>query len=207
MSNEPAQARPRGLIVAISGKSGCGNTTVSRLVAERLGLRVVNYTFKNLARDQGVSFEEICILAETDPQYDLTIDRMQVKLAEERECVLGSRLAIWLLRDKAFTVYLNAPLEVRAARIARREDKELSKALRETEARDKRDHDRYARLYGYDVNNFNFAALVVDADALSQDEVAREIVEHAAEFRGAPPGGTPPEGRPPEGTPPGDPRP
>jgi cytidylate kinase len=202
MSNEPAPARPPGLIVAISGKSGCGNTTVSRLVAERLGLRVVNYTFKNLARDRGVSFEEICILAESDPQYDLTIDRMQVKLAEEQECVLGSRLAIWLLRDKAFTVYLNAPLEVRAARIARREDKELSKALRETEARDKRDHDRYARLYGYDVNDFNFAALVVDADALSQDEVAREIVEHAAEFRGGHPGG-----RPPEGTPPGGPRP
>jgi cytidylate kinase len=195
MSNEPAPARPRGLRVAISGKSGCGNTTVSRLVAQRLGLRVVNYTFKNLARDRGVSFEEICVLAETDPQYDLMIDRMQVKLAEEGECVLGSRLAIWLLRDTAFTVYLNAPLNVRAGRIARREDKEPAKALRETEARDKRDHDRYARLYGYDVNNFDFAALVVDSDALSQDEVAREIVEHAAEFRNTPPGGSPPGGQ------------
>jgi cytidylate kinase len=194
MSNEPAPARPRGLRVAISGKSGCGNTTVSRLVAQRLGLRVVNYTFKNLARDRGMSFEEICILAETDPQYDLMIDRIQVKLAEEGECVLGSRLAIWLLRYTAFTVYLNAPLNVRAGRIARREDKEPAKALRETEARDKRDHDRYARLYGYDVNNFDFAALVVDADALSQDEVAREIVEHAAEFRNTPPGGSPPGG-------------
>jgi cytidylate kinase len=182
------------LRVAISGKSGCGNTTVSRLVAQRLGLRVVNYTFKNLARDRGMSFEEICILAETDPQYDLMIDRIQVKLAEEGECVLGSRLAIWLLRYTAFTVYLNAPLNVRAGRIARREDKEPAKALRETEARDKRDHDRYARLYGYDVNNFDFAALVVDADALSQDEVAREIVEHAAEFRNTPPGGSPPGG-------------
>jgi cytidylate kinase len=191
MSNEPAPARPRGLRVAISGKSGCGNTTVSRLVAQRLGFRVVNYTFKDLARDRGMTFEEICVLAESDPQYDLTIDRMQVKLAEEGKCVLGSRLAIWLLRDTAFTVYLNAPLEVRAARIARREDKEPAKALRETEARDKRDHDRYARLYGYDVNNFNFAALVVDADALSQDEVAREIVEHTAEFRGTQPGGAP----------------
>jgi cytidylate kinase len=173
---------PRGLRVAISGKSGCGNTTVSRLVAERLGLRVVNYTFKNLARDRGMTFEEICILAETDPQYDQTIDRMQVKLAEQGNCVLGSRLAIWLLRDGAFTVYLHAPLEVRAARIARREGTELSKALRETEARDKRDHDRYSRLYGYDVNDYKFATLVVDAARLDQDAVAREIVEHAGEF-------------------------
>jgi cytidylate kinase len=179
MSNKGA-----GLRVAISGKSGCGNTTVSHLVAERLGLRVVNYTFKDLARDRGVSFEEICVLAETDPQYDLSIDRMQVKLAEEGECVLGSRLAIWLLRDTAFTVYLDASLQVRAGRIARREGKELAKALRETEARDKRDHDRYARLYGYDVNDHAFVTLVVDAGANGQDEVARQIVEHAAEFRG-----------------------
>ncbi|HEY9053576.1 MAG TPA: hypothetical protein VIO60_02025, partial [Rectinemataceae bacterium] len=32
-------------IIAISGKSGCGNTTVSRLVAKRLERRFINYTF------------------------------------------------------------------------------------------------------------------------------------------------------------------
>lgn len=179
MSSETAREPEHGLRIAISGKSGCGNTTVSRLVAARLGLRVVNYTFKDLARENGMTFEEICILAESDPQYDLTIDRMQVKLAEEGPCVLGSRLAIWLLRDKAFTVYLQAPLTVRAWRIAKREGKDAEKALRETEARDGRDHDRYLRLYGYDVNDYGFAALVVDAEKLGQDEVAREIVKHA----------------------------
>jgi cytidylate kinase len=174
---------PNGLRVAISGKSGCGNSTVSRLVAARLGLRVVNYTFKNLARDRGKTFEEICILAETDPQYDHAVDRMQVKLAEEGGCVLGSRLAIWLLRETALTVYLRASLDVRAGRIARREGKPLTKALRETEARDRRDHDRYARLYGYEVDSYEFAALIVDAETRNQDEVAREIVEHAARLR------------------------
>ncbi len=170
---------PRGLRVAISGKSGCGNSTVSRLVADQLGLQLVNYTFKNLAKEQGKTFEEICILAETDPRYDHTIDRMQVKLAEEGGCVLGSRLAIWLLKDTAFTVYLGASLQVRAARIAQREGKPLPKALRETEARDQRDHDRYARLYGYDVDSYDFAALVVDTETQSPQDVAREIVEHA----------------------------
>lgn len=188
MSNEAARekaAREKaapGLRIAISGKSGCGNTTVSRIVAAKLGLRVVNYTFKDLARENGLTFEEICIRAETDPQYDLTIDRMQVKLAEEGPCVLGSRLAIWLLRDRAFTVYLDAPLAVRAGRIAKREGKDPRKALRETEERDKRDHDRYSRLYGYDVNDYSFAALVVDTESLGQDEVAREIVEHASKY-------------------------
>jgi CMP/dCMP kinase len=174
-----------GLRIAISGKSGCGNSTVSRIVAQRLGLRVINYTFKDLAKDRGMSFEDVCRLAETDPQYDLTIDRMQVQLADQGGCVLGSRLAIWLLRDSAFTVYLRAPVEVRAARIAKREGKDPAVALRETEDRDRRDADRYSRLYGYDVDRFEFAVLVVDTETLTQEQVAQEIVDHAAETPGA----------------------
>ena len=181
MSNSPAAGGPLpGLRIAISGKSGCGNSTVSRLVASKLGLRMVNYTFKDLARDKGMSFEEICVKAETDPQYDLTIDRMQVQLAAQGGCVLGSRLAIWLLRDIAFTVYLGASIQVRAARIAMREGKDIAVALRETVERDKRDHDRYARLYGYDVDRHDFVALLVDAETHSQEAVAREIVDHVA---------------------------
>jgi CMP/dCMP kinase len=173
------------LLVAISGKSGCGNSTVSRMVASALGLRVVNYTFKDLARERGMTFEQICLLAEGDPQYDRAIDRMQVELAAQGGCVLGSRLAIWLLRDQAYTVYLSAPLSVRAARIARRDGLAPDQALSETQARDQRDHDRYRRLYGYDVDRFDFAALVVDA-TMGQDEVAARIVEHAAEMPGGP---------------------
>ncbi len=90
MSNEPGPGTRDGrLRIAISGKSGCGNSTVSRLVADRLGLRLINYTFKDLAREQGLSFEEICRRAEVDPQYDLTIDRMQVRLAEQGGCRAG----------------------------------------------------------------------------------------------------------------------
>jgi CMP/dCMP kinase len=168
------------LRIAISGKSGCGNTTVSRLVAEKLGLRVINYTFKNLARDSGMSFEELALKAETDPQYDHTIDRMQVDLARMGGCVLGSRLAIWLLRDSALTVYLKASLEVRAARIGRREGGgDPAAVLARTAARDKRDHDRYQRLYGYDIDRFDFASLIVDTNNLNQEEVAALIVNFA----------------------------
>ncbi|MDA8409757.1 MAG: cytidylate kinase, partial [Treponema sp.] len=46
-------------IIAISGKSGCGNSTVSALVAKILGFGLVNFTFKNLAQERGLSFEEI----------------------------------------------------------------------------------------------------------------------------------------------------
>lgn len=174
------------LRIAISGKSGCGNSSVSRLVADALGLRLLNYTFKDLALDKGMSFEELSAKAEIDPQYDLTIDRMQVELARAGRCVLGSRLAIWLLRDTAFTVYLSASVEVRARRIAHREGGDYEVVLARTAERDERDHDRYARLYGYDVDQYDFARFVVDTEKLDQDGVAGAIVDFARRECGFP---------------------
>lgn len=165
------------LRIAISGKSGCGNTTASRLVAERLGLRVINYTFKDLARDQGMSFEELAQKAEKDPQYDLSLDRMQVEKAREGGYVLGSRLAIWLLREEAFTVYLTAGPEVRALRIARRESLPFETALAKTAERDRRDKERYLRLYGYDVDDFGFASFIIDTESMEAEEVAESIIK------------------------------
>ena len=85
--------------IAISGKSGCGNSTVSRIVADRLGLRLVNYTFRALAAERGISFDEVRRQAEEDSSLDVYLDKRQVELAREGDCVLGSRLAVWLLDD------------------------------------------------------------------------------------------------------------
>jgi CMP/dCMP kinase len=165
------------LRVAISGKSGCGNSTVSRCVADRLGLPMINYTFKDLARENGMSFEEVCRKAEEGPEFDYLIDRMQVEMAEKGPCVLGSRLAIWLLCDTAFTVYLSAPPETRAARIALREGIPFSLSLERMTARDTRDHDRYLRLYDWDIDDHAFARLVVDAGSLDPDAITDLIVK------------------------------
>jgi cytidylate kinase len=163
------------LRIAISGKSGCGNTTVSRLLSERLSLRLINYTFHDMARELGLSFEEVCRLAESDNQYDLNLDRHQVELASEGSCVLASRLAIWLLEDARLKVYLYATPETRAGRIARREKQPLDQALRELRERDQRDRQRYLRLYEIDVDEYGFADLVVDTEPLAVEQVVERI--------------------------------
>ena len=176
MSNE--------LKVAISGKSGCGNTTVSRLLAKRLSLRLINYTFHDMAQEQGVSFEELCRRAEEDDQYDLYLDRRQVELASRGSCVLASRLAIWLLEDAQLKVYLFASPEVRAKRIAQREGQPVEQALAELHERDGRDAQRYLRLYGIDIDRYDFADLVVDTDKLEALGVVMRIEQALAQ--GAP---------------------
>ncbi len=167
------------LSVAISGKSGCGNSSVSKLVAQRLSLRFINYTFRSLAQERGMSFEEFSKLAEVDTSYDLALDRTQKEMAAEGNCVLGSRLAIWLLPDADLKVYLTASLPVRSERIARREGKSVEQAMAETVERDRLDRARYLALYGIDNDQYDFADLVIDTEAHDEYTVAGLIAAAA----------------------------
>jgi cytidylate kinase len=162
--------------IAISGKSGCGNTTVSRQVADRLGFSHINYTFRNMAAEMEIPLQDLLVRAAADSHWDRELDRHQVKLAALEDSVMGSRLAIWLMRGKAFTVYLDAAPELRAGRIGGREGKPLEQALAETVARDEGDRLRYLDIYGIDVDDWGFADLVLDAGSLTVEEEVERIV-------------------------------
>ena len=133
--------------VAISGKSGCGNTTVSSMLAEKLGIKLINYTFRQLAAEKGLTLAEVIENAKTDDSYDITVDTRQVDLARQESCILGSRLAIWMLKEANLKVYLLADPEVRAKRILNREGGNLQEIIDFTSMRDNEDSRRYMKLY------------------------------------------------------------
>ena len=162
--------------IGVSGKAGCGNTTVTRLVSEKLGFKLINYTFKTLAQELGLEFEEICRLAEQDDRYDRQIDERQVELARQAGVVLGSRLAIWLVESADLKVYLFASEQERARRIAARENIEREGALEDMRARDERDRERFLRLYEIDIDRYELADLIIDTESMSQYDVADAIV-------------------------------
>ena len=167
--------------IAISGRSGCGNTTVSTLVSQITGYPLINFTFRNLAEERGVDFWTLSRMAEEDDSIDLELDRRQVEMALEQEsCVLGSRLAIWVLKEADLKVYLEASLEVRVARIHRREGGSLEERLKETRQRDLNDTERYKRIYSIDNTQSDVADLVINTDNLNAQEIAALIVEAAS---------------------------
>ncbi|WGK70376.1 cytidylate kinase family protein [Candidatus Haliotispira prima] len=162
--------------ITISGRSGCGNTTVNRLVAEKLGLEGINYTMRNYAKEQGVGLEELSRQAEENPDIDCMVDRRQVEIClKEQNVVLSSRLAIWLLPQAALKVYLYAPLEVRSRRIQEREGGSPEEQLRKTEARDLGDAERYRKLYRIVTDHFFFADLIINTETFDQYQVANMI--------------------------------
>ncbi|HKL59568.1 MAG TPA: AAA family ATPase [Sphaerochaeta sp.] len=163
--------------IAISGKSGCGNTTVSSMVAQALGFVMINFTFRTLAEEQGIEFWEFCKLAEGSDDPDLEVDRRQVEMAlAVEDCVLGSRLAIWMLKEADLKVYLTATTEERANRVLKREGGTFSERLAQTTQRDKNDSARYERLYGINNSDTSIADLVIDTTTLQPEDVASLIL-------------------------------
>ena len=164
-------------VIAISGKSGCGNTTISGIIAANLGYKLVNYTFRQMADKYNVEFKEMLAIANKEQKYDLELDKHQIELALLGNCVLGSRLAIWLLKDQAITVYINAGLNKRISNIQKRENNNLDTLLEFHSTRDEEDHQRFKKLYGIDNNDFAFSDIIIEADNKSIDEIVMEILE------------------------------
>lgn len=162
--------------IAISGRSGCGNSTVSKILSERLNCKLVNYTFHNIAEEKGIDFKEFCLMAEKDPKWDHYVDDKQVEMAMESSSILGSRLAVWMLKEADLKVFLTASAEVRASRIHKREGGTIEAIMADTEARDRRDTARYKKLYNIDNAEYGFCDIVINADNFNPDQIADIII-------------------------------
>ena len=168
--------------IAISGRSGCGNTTISKMVAEKLNLKFINFTFRSIAQERGLDLHKILELAAKDDSIDKEVDTRQVLLAREVDgCVLGSRLAIWMLKEADLKIYLKAEPKIRAERIVKREGGNIEEVAVYTAKRDKQDHDRYLRIYNIDTDYYDFADLIIDTGVLTPKEIADLIVKKAEE--------------------------
>jgi cytidylate kinase len=156
------------------------------MVAEALGLRFINFTFRTLAEERGITLGEVLEQASRDDCWDREVDSRQVALAREAGgCVLGSRLAIWMLPEADLKVYLRAREKTRAERIVKREGGSLEEVAAFTAGRDRQDRERYLRIYRIDNDDYGFADLIIDTDDLGPDEIARIIISGAND-RGGP---------------------
>ena len=87
MTNDKTELRVKEntqIRIAMSGPSGCGNTTVSTLLAKTLGIDCINYTFRNLAVELNIPFNELLQKARTDFSFDKMLDKKQIELASCR---------------------------------------------------------------------------------------------------------------------------
>ena len=170
----PACGGPKkGPTIAVSGPPGSGKTTYARRLAEDLGLEYYSAgrIFRELARERGVSLEEMNRIAASDPRIDLEIDMRTLEIGCRGNAVIEGHLVAWVLRSVAdVRIYVTAPLEVRVKRIAEREGRSFDEVYRETVIREFMHQQRFLSMYGIDISNLSIFNLVVDTEHLSIDD-------------------------------------
>ena len=111
-------------------------------------------------------------------RYDRAVDTRQVELARAESCVLGSRLAIWMLKEADVKVYLIASDDTRAKRILNREGGDLQQIKDFTAMRDREDSARYLKLYGIDNDEYEFADLKIDTATRTPEQIVSLIIDY-----------------------------
>lgn len=167
--------------IAVSGYSGCGNTTTSKALAKKLDATLINFTFRDLAKEKGIEFETFRSLAEKDDSFDKELDRRQVEMALcAPSTVLASRLAIWMLKDADFKVFLDISLSERARRVWEREGGEYDFWFSHTQKRDDADNARYKKLYSIDnrdlKSGFDDKLFIIKDDKATPEKIVDMII-------------------------------
>jgi len=163
------------MLLTVSGPAGSGKSTLAASLAEERGLDHVSGgdLFREIAAERDLTPLELNRRAEEDDRIDRDLDRrLRATAREEDTLVLESRLAGWMAGDHAdFRLWLDAPLEIRARRIADREEKSAETAGEETRARAESEARRYEEYYGIDIDDLTIYDLVVNTARWSPEGV------------------------------------
>jgi len=167
--------------ITVGGMAGTGTSTLSRILAERLGLPYV-YTgglFREEATRRGLTLEEFNALTQADDSIDRAIDDRQVELLRDGGLILEGRMAGWLARRHdvpALKVWVICDDDVRIGRITRRDGGDVEEQRERTRTREASELDRYQRYYDADIRDPEVYDVVLDSTDTSPEELADRVI-------------------------------
>ena len=182
------------IVFCISGMAGCGKSTAAKMIAKKYKLRyfsggdalkvlALEMGFKPMDRGWWESEEGMKFLKKRtqDSSFDKKVDAKLLEWAKQGNVVLDSWTMPWLLKE-GFKIWLEASPDVRAKRIAKRDQISVEKAFLALKEKDAKTKTIYRELYGFELGK-DFAPfdVILDVNDLSPEEVFRTlslVVDH-----------------------------
>ncbi len=155
--------------ITVSGLSGSGKTYVASFIAKKLKLKhySAGKLFREFAKNSGKSLENFCKTREKE--IDLMIEKTTEKILKKGNVVIDGRLtgfvATELIKKRkinCFRIYVDCPIEIRAKRVAKRDNIKYEEALKKIKERDKSDLKKYKKIYRIDPSSKKFYDVIID---------------------------------------------
>jgi cytidylate kinase len=175
--------KKKGLTITVSGLTGSGKTTGAKAIAKALNLKYyeAGSIQKSLAKKKKITLEEQ--VKTRSKEVDYRIDKKTLELAIRGNCVLVGRLTGWAAGKWAdVRIFYDAPFNVRAERVAKREGISLEEAKRKVKFRDFEDRRKYEEAYGIDLKDKSIYDIVFDNSKVSLEKSKRLIVKLVKDF-------------------------
>jgi len=166
------------MIIAVWGFTGSGKNTLGELLAKELGYKLVSPTFKDLAAREGISLMEFQERAARDHSIDKKFDELlkeEVKKSKGN-CIITTWLGPWMINCDV-RIKIDVPAEVRAKRIAKRDNMSIEQARKHVEERDRQNIERYKQVYGIDITDDSIFDLQLDGEHNSPEQLLKIVMD------------------------------
>lgn len=164
------------MIIAIAGFAGSGKTTLGRTLSQKLGYSLVSPSFKDLAEKEGIPLMEFQKRAEQDKNIDLKFDEYVKSESSKGNSVVTTWLAPWMV-DANIRIWLFAPIEVRAKRVATRDGLTAPEATKHIKDRENGNRKRYLKLYKVDIFDTSGFDLCFNSSKFTPEEMAEIVIK------------------------------
>jgi CMP/dCMP kinase len=174
-----------GRSVVFNGDLGSGKTTVSKMLAARLGVRRVSVgdLYRAMAAERGMTALQLNLHAELDDKIDHYVDQLQSDIAASGEQVIvDSRLA-WHFFTDALKVHVIAEPTVAAQRVLARPGDtvesytSVEQARSRLASRSESERGRFITRYGVDKTRLRNYDLICDSTSATPEDIVERIVE------------------------------
>ncbi len=160
------------LIIAISGLTGAGKTTLGDRISQKMGIKHVSMSHKDfIDKKEVVEFTK-----NASAGFEKSFDGRVISEAEKQDCVVTTWLGPWLIKNADVRVWLYADVDSRIDRKARELKVSMEEARNYVLEKDKVNKDHFKKIYDIDIDDRSHFDMLLNTGRLSIDQCADMII-------------------------------